>query len=127
MGATPTEIASLRRQLATDATALPDADINAMWAEAEALYPAHVENRRLLFAAVRLQAWREMMVQASKRVDYKQNQSEEKGSQLLANMRVLEAKFEKELTTLLTQVTRPPVQWGGIRNHPPRKRDVPNG
>lgn len=127
MGATPTEIASLRRQLGTDVTALPDADINAMWAEAEALYPAHVDNRRILFAAVRLQAWRDMMVQASKRVDYKQNQSEEKGSQLLENMEAMEKRFSAELETLLRDATLPPVQWGGIRNHPQRKRDEPNG
>ncbi len=127
MGATPTEIASLRRQLGTDATALPDADIHAMWAEAEALYPAHVDNRGILFAVVRLQAWRELMVGASKRVDYKQNQSEEKGSQLLKNMEAVEKRFAGELEALLRDATLPPVQWGGIRNHPPRKRDVPNG
>ena len=127
MGATSTEIASLRRQLDADATALPEADINAMWDEAEALYPAQVANRRVIFAVVRLQAWRELMVSASKRVDYKQNQSEEKGSQLLKNMEAVEKRFVDELETLLTEATLPPVQWGGIRNHPPRKRDVPNG
>lgn len=127
MGATPTEITSLRRQLDTDSTALPEADINAMWDEAEALYPAHVTNRRVIFAVVRLQAWRELMVSASKRVDYKQNQSEEKGSQLLKNMEAVEKRFAGELEALLTEATMPPVQWGGIRNHPPRKRDVPNG
>lgn len=127
MGATPTEITSLRRQLDADATALPDADINAMWDEAEALYPDHVTNRRLIFAVVRLQAWRDLMVSASKRLDYKQNQSEEKGSQLLKNMGVMEKRFAGELETLLKDATLPPVQWGGIRVHPPRKRDVPNG
>jgi len=127
MGATPTEITSLRRQLDADSTALPEADINAMWDEAEALYPAQVANRRVIFAVVRLQAWRELMVSASKRVDYKQNQSEEKGSQLLKNMEAVEKRFVDELETLLTEATLPPVQWGGIRNHPPRKRDVPNG
>jgi len=127
MGATATEITSLRRQLSADATALPEADINAMWDEAEALYPTHVTNRRVIFAVVRLQAWRDLMVSASKRLDYKQNQSEEKGSQLLKNMEAVEKRFADELAVLLRDATLPPVQWGGIRVHPPRKRDVPNG
>lgn len=127
MGATVTEIASLRRQLDADATALPDADIHGLWDEAEAVYPDYATNRQIIFAAVRLSAWRELMVSASKRVDYKQNQSEEKLSQLLKNMEVVEKRFEGQLQKLITEETRPPVMWGGMRNHPPRKRDVPNG
>jgi|GEM_PF-2645479 len=127
MPATATEITSLRRQLDADASALPDADINAMWDEAVADYPKYVGTRPVIFAVVRLQAWRELMASASKRVDYKQNQSEEKLSQLLANMRVMEAFYLKQLTALIATATLPPVQWGGMRNIPPRKRDVPNG
>jgi hypothetical protein len=127
MPATTDEKASLRRQLDADATALPDAEIDVMWAEAEVLYPAHVDNRPLIFAAVRLQGWRELMVQASKRVDYKQNQSEEKMSQLLKNMEAIEARFKKLFDTLLTSATKPPVRWGGIRNIPNSWKDKPNG
>ncbi len=127
MGATVTEIASLRRQLDADAAALPDDDINALWDEAEAGYPDYVTNRQIMFAVVRLSAWRELMVSASKRVDYKQNQSEEKLSQLLNNMALMEKRFEAQLNKLLIEATPPPVRWGGMRNHPPRKRDIPNG
>ncbi|HRF96733.1 MAG TPA: hypothetical protein PLZ51_16110, partial [Aggregatilineales bacterium] len=106
---------------------LSDAEIDLMWAEAEALYPAHVDNRQLIFAAVRLEGWRNLMVQASKRVDYRQNQSEEKMSQLLKNMETIEARFKKAFDTLLTTATMPAVKWGGISNIPNKWKDKPNG
>lgn len=127
MPATTEEKASLRRQLDADSSALSDAEIDLMWAEAEALYPAHVDNRPLIFAAVRLQGWRELMVQASKQVDYKQNQSEEKASQRLKNMEAIEARFKKSFDTLLADATLPPVKWGGISNIPNKWKDKPNG
>lgn len=127
MSATSDEKNSLRRQLDADSSALSDAEIDDLWAEAEALYPAHVDNRALIFAAVRLQGWRELMVQASKRVDYKQNQSEEKSSQLLKGMEIMEARFKKLFDTLLTSAIKPPVRWGGIRNIPNSWKDKPNG
>lgn len=123
MSATEAEKASLRRQVDADSTMLSDAEIDALWAEAEGLYPDYVDNRHVIFAVVRLATWRILMVSASKRVDYMQNQSEEKLSQLLKNMTVIEAQFTRQLESLLTSFTLPSVRFGRMAK---RKGGHPN-
>jgi hypothetical protein len=112
--ATATEISRLRRQLGLDETQLPDTEIADMFAEAEEDYPLTTYSRKVLFAAVRLQAAKDMLAESAQRVTYAQGQSRENQSDLMKNMKALVALYSHDLAALVAaeKPCLPPVRWG---------------
>lgn len=109
MPATETEKTRLRRQLGDDITSLPDAEIDDLFNEAEELYPNNA--RTTQFAAVKLQAIRDKLVQAAKRTSYSQGGASESLGELFSNLRVLEQQFKIDLDELIAEELGSPIMW----------------
>lgn len=126
MAATTIEINRLRRQLGADAESLPDAEIADLFSEAEATYLGYA--RDVVFAAVRLQAWRDMMAQAAKEVTYREGSSSENLSDLMKNMRALEASYKQMLDDAIQDHSRNKLTglWGSMNKTPTRRKEWPD-
>jgi len=126
---TETEISRLRRQLALNETQLPDDEIQALYTEAEELYPLATYSRAVIFAAVRLQGAKDLLAEVAQRVTYSQNQSREQLSDLTKNVKELVRLYTDELAELLNteNPALPPARWGWTKTTPSVKLEYPNG
>lgn len=126
MAATATELTRLRRQLGADSESFPDDEINDIFTEMEATYAGHT--RDVVFAAARLQAWRDMMAQAAKEVTYREGAASESLSDIMKNMRSLEASYREMLDAALQDSAKAKAStwWGSMNRKPSRRKEWPD-
>lgn len=113
---------AVRYDLNTTSTAMPDAEIDILYTRAESRYGAGTESTE---SYVRIIAIRRLLAGASKLADYKQNQSEEKLSQIKAGLRDLLKDYQAELELLVNGSTAA-VRFGGLRRYNPRYVEYPS-
>jgi hypothetical protein len=112
--ATEQQRARLRADLAADATALTDGQIDEFFARAAEVY----SDPRPAEAYTRLLALRGWAAAAAKRADVTQGASGERLAQIFAHIERLRAHYEAELMAVRVQVA-----WGRLRKdmtHDPR-------
>lgn len=118
----------LRRKLGnlTD-TDLPDAEIDDLFAQAGEDYPGYANNQRVMFAAAKLYALKDLQTQAAKEVDYRQNQSDEKASQWFKHLTEMVAQAQKDLDMAIDDEfsSKPAPMWASMRKVPQRKEGRP--
>lgn len=112
----------VRYQFAATEDNLSDDEIDFVYGQAETRYGV---NNDATEAYVRLVIIRNLMMQAAKRTDYKQNQSQEWLSQLLPNLIKMKAEFEDELTLAL-ESTNAPVFIASLRRRSPVLVEYPS-
>lgn len=119
--ATPTQRDRLRSDLGLTITELSDtqADIYFAWAEAD--YPS---NPNASNAAARVIVIDSLLAQAAKRNDYKQNQSEEKASQIFDHLKDLRQIYLDDIENA-TSGNAPVVLFGGLTRYTTRITDYP--
>lgn len=95
---TPADYARLRRKVGdTSATVFSETELDDIFAEASSLYA----DPDLLFAKAKLIAVEELMADAAKLVNYRQNHSAEDLAETFTHLRLLRAVFEEELVELV--------------------------
>lgn len=112
----------VRYDLDTDSTAMPDSEINTLYTRAESRYGAGTVATE---AYVRLLAVRRLKASAAKRVDYKQNQSQEWLSQMFKQLDLLEDQFQEDLELAINGVVSA-VRFGGLKRFIPRRIELPD-
>ncbi len=112
----------VRYPLAADATTLPDAELDYLFEDAAVYYAGNEDAQS---AWVGVQVCRNLRAQAAKRVDYKQNQSQEWLSQIFPRLKEIQKEFEDQLEETLT-VGATVVRYGGIRRTVPRLIELPD-
>lgn len=118
----------LRRQLGRlSETDLPDDEIDDLLAQAVIEYADYADNERVMYAAMKLYAAKDLQMQAAKEVDYRQNQSDEKASQWFKHLSELVKQAERDLQTAITEefTTKPAPLWANMRKVPKRKEGRP--
>jgi len=116
------EIDAVRYDLDTDATTMPDAEILILYTRAEARYGVGTLSTEFY---VRIIAIRRLLAGAVKRVDYVQNQSQEKLSQMRDGLLAL-LKFYKSELELAINGERAAVRFGGLRRYNVRTVEFPD-
>lgn len=124
MTATADEATRLRNELDANETSLPDATLDDLFDVAEVVYADY--SRTVIYAAVRVQAIRNLMAAAAKDVDYDAGDSGEKASQRFKHLQALLGEYKTELVSLMTGEALPPVRWGLMSGNPPRNQDKPS-
>lgn len=124
MTATATEKTRFRRKLDGDATSMPDAYIDAVFDEAEETYAGY--ERAVIFKQALVLGVDDLLMKSAKTVDYDQNQSSEKRSQIhkaLLNLRkILIGDREDEIVASKNQVG---VRFGKMKRVPTRQKGYP--
>lgn len=117
--ATQLERERLRGDLDANEDALTDAEIDDVFARAEAQYGG---NGAAVEAAARVIAIQQLLAGAAKRADTSQNASSERRSQVFENLMRLRALYTDEVSAALGT----PVQWAGLRRTEARVEEYPN-
>lgn len=95
---TPADYTRLRRKVGdTSATVFSETELDDIFAEASTLYA----DPDLIFAKAKLIAIEELMADAAKLVNYRQNHSAEDLADTFTHLRLLRAVFEDELVALV--------------------------
>lgn len=113
----------VRGDLDATSTDLPDLEVDDLYLRAEERYAT---NSAAVEAYVRILAIRRLQAGAAKRVDYTQNESQEKLSQVFAHLQRLRELYESDLDDAGAAAGNR-VQWGGLRVKPPRIEEYPDG
>lgn len=104
---TPADYARLRRKVGDPtATVFTETELDDIFAEASTLYA----DPDLIFAKAKLIALEELMADAAKLVNYRQNHSAEDLSDTFTHLRLLRAVFEEELVGLVRTKGGPPAR-----------------
>lgn len=122
--ATETQRSRLRDDIGADSTSLPDAAADAIFTEAEEVYT----DATSLTAYTRVLAIRRLMANAARLTDYTQNESQEKQSQIFAQLKQLLAFWQGELDAAVAAAsTIGAARFGGLRRKPARIKEYPGG
>lgn len=117
--ATASEITMLRNALQGNETSMPDAHIEALFDEAELLYPNN--SRRVQYLYARYAGAVRLMTAAAKHVTYQQNERRESLSDMTKNLKATVDQYKKEFDDALSDdggsgKSLPPVRWGHLRD-----------
>lgn len=112
----------VRDDLQVSADALGDAAIDALYTRAEADY---TDNTKAVEAQVRVLAIRQLLAGAARAVDYVQNESQERQSQMFGHLKQILTIYERQLVDAEDAVSVP-VKWGGLRRKPTRWKEYPD-
>ena len=123
MAATDSERTRFRRKLDGSETSMPDPYIDDVVDEAAAAYSGY--SRAVILAYAYVLGFRDLKARAVKQTDYKQNDSEEKRSQMLAGLDKLEKTYQGDLDTLL-EASSAPVFFGQGKVVPSRIKEYPD-
>lgn len=122
--ATETERARLRSDIGADSTSLPDATADALFVEAGEMYT----EAGPIAAYTRVLAIRRLMANAARLTDYTQNESQEKQSQIFAQLKQLLAFWQGELDDAIAAAsTVGAARFGGLRRKPKAVKEWPGG
>lgn len=102
---------AIRYDLEVDASSMPNSEIDILYTRAEARYGAGTLATE---DYVRIIAIRRLLAGAAKRTDYRQNQSEDKLSQIFQALKQL-LQFYREELDLAINGERAAVRFGGLR------------
>lgn len=105
-----------------DGGGLPDATIDTLYEDATTLW---VGNTAAIEAQVRLDVIDNLLMQASKRVNYRQNQSSENAGDIFEHLYKMRAKFQKAIDDETTTASAA-VAFGGLRRSTPKTIVVPD-
>lgn len=114
----------LRADLQLDSDALSDVAIDDLFLRAEEEYGS--DKIKAVNAYVRYLACRQLMMQAAKRVDYRQNQTDVKASQSYAHLSSMLKVYQTELKQAEEALYGSVVRFGGIRRKPSRLEEYPD-
>lgn len=113
----------LRGDLDANEDALSDAEIDDVFARAEAQYGDYAgENVAAVEAQARVIAIQQLLAGAAKRADTSQNASSERRSQVFEHLMRLRRLYTDEVSAALGT----PVQWAGLRRTDARAEEYPN-
>ena len=122
--ATETKRSRLRDDIGADSTSLPDVAADAIFTEAEETYT----DANSITAYTRVLAIRRLMANAAKLTDYTQNESQEKQSQIFAQLKQLLAFWQSELDSAVAAAsTIGAARFGGLRRKPKAVKEYPGG
>ena len=122
--ATETQRVRLRSDIGATVTSLPDDDADDIFTEAGEKYT----DADSITAYTRVLAIRRLMANAAKLTEYTQNESQEKQSQVFAQLKQLLAFWLGELDTAVAAAsTVGAARFGGMRRKPKRVREYPGG
>lgn len=122
--ATETQRTRLRSDIGATITSLPDDAADDIFTEAEEMYT----DATSITAYTRVLAIRRMMANAAKLTDYTQNESQEKQSQVFAQLKQLLAFWQSELDTAVAAAsTIGAARFGGLRRKPKMVKEYPGG
>ena len=124
MGATDAQKTRFRRKLDGDETSMPDPYIDDIFDEAAETYAGFDD--RVIVAYAYIIGIRDMKMRASRLTDYVQNATEDKRSQIKANLDKLEKDYQTELDNLIEATTAAPVFFGRPRVVPKRWKEYPD-
>ena len=122
--ATPSQLNRLRADIGADATSMPDAEANDIFAEAEETY----SDAASMTAATRVIAIRRLLASSAKLVSYRANNSQESMSDVFEHLRQLLSLWQGELddaTSTASSVGA--ARFGGWRRKPKLIREYPDG
>lgn len=122
MPATSSEKTLFRTRLGGNATAMPDAYVDAIFDEAETDYAGY--SRSVQVNAALYIGAQDLLANAAAQVDYDANESSEKRSQRFKHLESL-VKLRRQLLDEALADTTSGVYGGVIRPIPTRKRDYP--
>jgi hypothetical protein len=114
----------LRADLQLDTNAISDVAVDDLFDRAVEEYGA--DKTKAINAYVRYMACRQLMMQAAKRVDYRQNQTDVKASQSYAHLASMLKVYQTELQKAEEAIFGSAVRFGGIRRKPTRVEDYPD-
>jgi hypothetical protein len=118
-----TQRSNLRSDTGTDATSLPDAEIDAIYEDGESKY----SDATSADAYARVVVFRRLMAQAAPRTSYKQNQSTESLSDMFKAYADLLKQWESALAeAVIAASTSGAARWGGMKKKPTRLKEFPD-
>ncbi len=121
--ATDTQRADLRADLGLDddETVFTDDELDRLYVRAGDRYTA----TDCIEAYVRVLGCKQLRAKASNMTDYTQNDTQEKLSQIFANLGKMQADFESELIAA-TKSSAASVRIGALKKQPTRLKDYPD-
>lgn len=130
MTPTNTQRTRLRRKLNLDAAALPDAEIDDLFAEAAETYADYATEPHIMFQAAYYFTVVELINQATNEVDYDQNEESEKASQRRVGLERLANRLKADLVAMMAEADRDddatPVRMGRMKKVPSRREGYPD-
>lgn len=113
----------LRRKLGGTVEAMPDEYLNDLWDEAAETHIVYGDDAVMLKA--RILGLDDLIMQASKDVDYQQNETSEKLSQRMKALQSEREKLEGDLAALVAENVGPGLGIGKMKPLPTRREDYP--
>ena len=124
MPASDSEKARFRRKLGGDITSMPDEYIDDVFDEVEADYAG--SSRAVIVAATYVEGLNDLIVQASKDVDYTEGDASQKNSQKRKGLESARDEYKSKLADLIEAEKGPAIRWGSTRKAPPRSVEYPD-
>jgi acyl-CoA reductase-like NAD-dependent aldehyde dehydrogenase len=125
MPAQGTEAQRIRRKTADSEASFPGADVDLLFDQAEEDYADY--SRKVIFQSVVVSRLKELGAAASKRADYKLNETEEKRNQTFKALMDLIEDAEKELEELIGKEKGVALRTAVMKRIPSRIKGYPNG